>query len=56
MTDLASRERVRTAIKNSGLVYPLRRITVNLAPAELPKQVFEFPVMVLPAKNPTAVL
>jgi magnesium chelatase family protein len=33
-----ARERVRTAIKNSGLVYPLRRITVNLAPAELPKQ------------------
>jgi magnesium chelatase family protein len=32
-----ARERVRTAIKNSGLAYPLRRITVNLAPAELPK-------------------
>ena len=29
------RERVRTAIKNSGLVYPLRRITANLAPAAL---------------------
>jgi magnesium chelatase family protein len=33
-----ARERVRTAIKNSGLAYPLRRITANLAPAELPKQ------------------
>src|SRR5437868_6988198 len=33
-----ARERVRTAIKNSGLLYPLRRITANLAPAELPKQ------------------
>jgi magnesium chelatase family protein len=33
-----ARERVRTAIKNTGLVFPLRRITVNLAPAELPKQ------------------
>jgi magnesium chelatase family protein len=33
-----ARERVRTAIKNSGLQYPLRRITANLAPAELPKQ------------------
>jgi magnesium chelatase family protein len=33
-----ARERVRTAIKNSGLSFPLRRITVNLAPAELPKQ------------------
>ncbi|HEV7664171.1 MAG TPA: YifB family Mg chelatase-like AAA ATPase, partial [Chloroflexota bacterium] len=32
-----ARERVRTAIKNSGFVYPLRRITANLAPAELPK-------------------
>jgi magnesium chelatase family protein len=32
-----ARERVRTAIKNSGLGFPLRRITVNLAPAELPK-------------------
>jgi magnesium chelatase family protein len=33
-----ARERVRAAIKNSGFVYPLRRITANLAPAELPKQ------------------
>src|ERR1051326_3113527 len=33
-----ARERVRAAIKNSGLAYPLRRITANLAPAELPKQ------------------
>src|SRR5205823_1700692 len=33
-----ARERVRAAIKNSGLEYPLRRITANLAPAELPKQ------------------
>src|SRR5438445_11225499 len=33
-----ARERVRTAIKNSGLAYPLRRITANLAPAEIPKQ------------------
>src|SRR5215472_11551148 len=33
-----ARERVRAAIRNSGLQYPLRRITANLAPAELPKQ------------------
>ena len=33
-----ARERVRTAIKNSGFQFPLRRITANLAPAELPKQ------------------
>ncbi len=32
-----ARERVRTAIRNSGLVFPYRRITVNLAPAELRK-------------------
>ncbi len=32
-----SRERVRSAIINSGMVFPARRITVNLAPAELPK-------------------
>ena len=33
-----ARERVRAAIKNSNLEFPLRRITANLAPAELPKQ------------------
>ena len=32
-----SRERVRAAIKNSGLSFPNRRITVNLAPADLKK-------------------
>ena len=30
-----SRERVRAAIKNSGCVFSLRRVTVNLAPADL---------------------
>jgi magnesium chelatase family protein len=33
-----ARERVRSAIKNSGLEFPSRRLTVNLAPAELRKQ------------------
>src|SRR5687767_13929596 len=33
-----SRERVRAAILNSGLEFPNRRITVNLAPADLPKE------------------
>jgi len=28
-----SRERVRSAVKNSGLMLPPRRITLNLAPA-----------------------
>ena len=31
-----ARERVRAAIKNAGFEFPLRRITVNLAPAECP--------------------
>jgi len=31
-----SRERVRAAIKNRGAEFPARRITVNLAPADLP--------------------
>ena len=33
-----SRERVRAAIVNSRFEFPARRITVNLAPAELPKE------------------
>lgn len=33
-----SRERVRAAILNSGYEFPNRRITVNLAPADLPKE------------------
>jgi magnesium chelatase family protein len=33
-----SRERVRAAIRNSGYDYPLRRITVNLAPASMRKE------------------
>jgi magnesium chelatase family protein len=33
-----SRERVRSAIKNSGGDFPAKRITVNLAPADLPKE------------------
>ena len=32
-----AKDRVRTAIRNSGLTFPQRRLTVNLAPAELPK-------------------
>jgi magnesium chelatase family protein len=33
-----SRERVRAAIKNSGLPFPRTRVTVNLAPADLKKE------------------
>lgn len=33
-----AKERVRSAIRNSGAEFPARRITVNLAPADLPKE------------------
>lgn len=33
-----SRERVRAALSASGLALPARRITVNLAPADMPKE------------------
>ncbi len=33
-----SRERVRSAIKNSGYDYPIKKITVNLAPADTKKE------------------
>src|SRR6202021_2719300 len=33
-----SRERVRAALNASGLALPAKRITVNLAPADLPKE------------------
>ena len=33
-----ARERVRAAIRNSGFEFPLRRVTVNLAPAERRKE------------------
>ena len=33
-----ARERVRSAIKNSGLDFPRKRLTVNLAPAEIRKE------------------
>src|SRR5438445_12461021 len=32
-----ARERVQAAIRNSGYEFPSRRITANLAPADLPK-------------------
>ena len=33
-----AKERVRAAIRNSGLQFPMKRITVNLAPADLRKE------------------
>jgi magnesium chelatase family protein len=43
-----SRERVRSAIINSGLDFPPRRITVNLAPADRKKEggVFDLPICI----------
>jgi magnesium chelatase family protein len=41
-----SKERVRSAIKNSGYTFPSARITVNLAPADTPKTgpCFDLPI------------
>lgn len=41
-----SKERVRTAIKNSGFLFPPRKITVNLAPANTKKEgpAFDLPI------------
>src|SRR3989338_9338400 len=33
-----ARERVRSALHNSGFAFPSRKVVVNLAPADLPKQ------------------
>jgi len=33
-----SRERVQSAVKNAGLIYPRKRVTVNLAPAAVRKE------------------
>ena len=43
-----SRERVRSAIKNSGCLFPMRRITVNLAPADLRKEgpAYDLPIAI----------
>ena len=43
-----SRERVRAAILTSGFEFPARRITVNLAPADLPKDSgrFDLPIAI----------
>ena len=42
------RVRIRGAIENSGFKYPLRRITVNLAPADLRKDgaAFDVPIAI----------
>jgi len=41
-----SKARIKTAIRNSGFEYPLRQYTINLAPADLPKEgaYFDLPI------------
>ncbi len=51
LPDLAvkeSRDRVKAAIKNAGFDFPARRITVNLAPADIKKEgvAFDLPIAV----------
>ncbi len=56
-----SRERVMAAIKNSGFVFPSKRYTVNLAPADVKKEgsAFDLPIAIgiltslemIPARN-----
>lgn len=43
-----SKERVRSAIKNSGLNFPQQKITINLAPADIKKEgpSFDLPIAV----------
>ena len=41
-----SKDRVRSAIINSHFDFPARRITVNLAPAELPKEGSRFDIAI----------
>ena len=43
-----SRDRVYAAVKNSGFTFPLQRITVNLAPADLRKEgpAYDLPIAV----------
>ena len=57
-----SRDRVRSALKNTGFTFPVSRITVNLAPADIRKTgpVYDLPVLLailsasgqLPAPGP----
>ena len=43
-----AKERVRSAIKNSDLDFPTKKITINLAPAEIPKDgtTFDLPIAI----------
>ncbi len=43
-----SRERVKTALANSGIKFPQKRVTINLAPADIPKEgsCYDLPIAV----------
>jgi magnesium chelatase family protein len=43
-----SKERVRSALKNTGFTFPLKQITVNLAPADIKKEgsAFDLPIAI----------
>ena len=43
-----SKERVRTAIANSSINFPAKKITINLAPADIPKEgsFYDLPIAV----------
>ncbi|MFM7448162.1 MAG: YifB family Mg chelatase-like AAA ATPase [Leptolyngbyaceae cyanobacterium] len=43
-----SKERVRTAVKNAGYAFPMRKIVVNLTPADLRKEgpIYDLPISV----------
>ncbi|WP_069791443.1 YifB family Mg chelatase-like AAA ATPase [Cyanobacterium sp. IPPAS B-1200] len=43
-----SRERVKAAIKNSGFAFPMRKVTINLTPADLRKEgpSFDLPISI----------
>lgn len=43
-----SRERVRASIKNCGLDFPVSRITVNIAPADIKKEgaIYDLPILI----------
>ncbi len=45
---MESRERVQSAVKNCGFSFPMKHITVNLAPAEVKKvgTVYDLPILV----------
>ena len=43
-----SKERVRAAISSSGIDFPAKKITVNLAPADIPKEgsLYDLPIAI----------